>query len=770
MPEAPPIDRARVLPSLTSPFGLLGAHENLDHRALTEYGATTLTEVLVDVGHWDLQQNHQLLSQFRERGHDGNARSTLPEGPARQGFFAVDTGALEVLVDGVPALPSSAYLRFPIFTLLPLTEIYDAQLLSGPRVQLTSSRASQGVLSLRTVPPPSEARGGVPMYGVVEGRLGGAGLEKSLNAHTGVGIGTFRVHLAAGIYDVENRSLGRDAAAIFATQASTGTPLPGTDVGKLDFSNGHGGHLGMRVDLQPLPHFHLFGTWQSARLADVPYAQACERNVSNRISDCSQIEELGRDAFIVGGDGELNLSGFKLRLHGRAHMQRFLQLEQHVGVAVGTIEQTQTDLLRGGAIGKLTLLPPQFHLAGAPLVIQVQVGLSTLRDRVEANYQSRSQRFADGAFREGFGISELERAPLVTGTLTGQDALLVEGYAKYAALHVEGKLRFTHHPYRVPMFVERVPDLYEGNAFSAAWPDASQEATGQANDANQNVFQVAGSLRASAQIFDFVEVHAVFVRLSDAPQTALLSGGWGVAERHQLRAAGAAARTLSQPVVDDPAALSSFASHSVEGGVRINALGFVITSTAFAESRTGRYALLLRDDVTRWQELPEQRVLGLRAALRWTLPVDGWELFARAQVEAVDEVLDDEQPLETTFASFGPAPKGRLRLRYSSSSERGGRSLFSAWTQLRAQAPHLRLSPTERADVRLCPEVALSELAPCRGVEAAIAWDAGVRFHPVDVLEVDALVDNLLDAPILWWDNALPEGGISARVVVRFRF
>src|SRR5690606_4654643 len=139
--------------------------------------------------------------------------------------------------------------------------------------------------------------------------------------------------------------------------------------------------------------------------------------------------------------------------------------------------------------------------------------------------------------------------------------------------------------------------------------------------------------------------------------------------------------------------------------------------------------------------------------VRYRTFVDGLSGLATLGALAIDEgELFSEVP--SVPASAVPAPFGVLVLDYQPSS-----SWLGAYARLRYAFPQARLSPAEANDSALCPEAAQNpQTLPCRGTPGIGLFDIGARFQPSEQLAVDALVENVLDAPWHFFGDELPGG------------
>ena len=720
-PPPPPKERARPLPWPTWPASSTTPVTTVDGDGLRAYGAATLTDAVRDLGVW-VQRAHPLLPQLTLRGADGWQRST---------FGPIDGAQSNVVVDDVPVLAFSTQPHVAPLALLPLSEVQHLQLTRGAQLSVHNARADGGTLALTTVTPPVDADAGLPIGGSAFGHLGGAGLEKGAGGHLSASWLRVRTRVYGEVFHVENRSRGR-----------------GADDPQIDFTYGMRGHLGGRVDFAPLPHLQLFGTWQSARMANVPIADLCSRTSSGRTSDCVHIEELGRDAFVVGANAHLPVGAFRLQTKLRAHAQRILDVTQHVGATVVTIEQARTDVLRGGTVGHFALVSPTWTLLQAPLHGHVQLSVADTTDAVVSEYRSRSQRFSDGALREGFGALTEGNGALLNDSRQSRRSAQLSTSASWGILSWTASAQLAQLHTLLPVVDTRTTEPIDD-------------------------VRVLGSVSTSARVtFPWLTWHVALARLHDGPTLLGYSQGLELAAHRRMRLLGMSpSGTLVQNAVAAPDTVPDFTSHSVESGVVWRGWGWTADARAYALTRSGRQAWVPVDNATSaaWQVLPEQRVAGVFTQLHWQTPLDGVDASAQVRIEAVDEVVERVVSGEATWMSLpssqGTAPRGRFRLRYRSPSE-----TFSMWTQVRAQAPFNRLSLAEREDTLLCPELPGDLLSPCRGMDGAMVVDVGVRLQAFGDITVDGVVHNVLNQPVVWVNDPLPEGGLAGRLLVRLAF
>lgn len=630
---------------------------------------------------------------------------TRGERPSLRGL---EQGHLDVRLDGVPLATSSTWPDFPLFGLFVPDDVLRVVVRHGPRASgIGSTTGAAGVLELETVPPPVELGEGVPLTGRVRAGYGGPDLEKALLARGATGFGRVRVGLTAGAYHAEDLALGRDAGLLAASDVL-------------------GGHLGARVDVTPFAGLRTFAAWRSARQGDNPYPSLCLEDDAGDRPDCTRVIDRALDLLYAGVDGGGTILGWRLDARARAHAQHLGEKTERHGAAVVSTEVAEDFSYRAGALADLWLTPPPVALGDA-LALATRLGLhgELLRDRVLSRHMSRSRRLADAepsdAFRE-----DPSRASRVDDALLDSAALGVSARAGLSFLRAELGVRVVGERMEAPEGA-RLPEGLDDDSVS-----------------------VEAELALRAQVLESLSLFGALTR----------------SERGDLLAA----RTLGpRRLRHSPAPALSGGSRFLEHGVELgvdHALSWLHTeAVVYATRRTGALTSGIdpRDErgVERVVLGPARTALGVEGRVRYRTFVDGLTGLATLGLLAVDEgELFGEVP--SAPASAVPPPFGVLVLDYRPSS-----SWFGAYTRLRYALPQARLSPVEAKDPMLCPESQQDpQVLPCRGSAGVGLFDLGARFSPSEQLAIDALIENLLDAPWRSFGHELPGGGLGARVTV----
>lgn len=615
---------------------------------------------------------------------------------------------VQVRLDGVPLMPSSTWPAFPLLGLLDPESALRLVMRHGPRAQgIAGHTAAGGVLELETIPPPVDLGEGVPLMGSVRAGYGGPALEKALYAKGSTGFGRVRLGLSAGGFDTDELSLGR-GQSLLASHGVTG------------------GHLGARVDVTPFEGLRAFAAWHSARQGDNPYPSLCLRDDEGDRPDCTRVIDRALDLLYAGLDSEAALFGWRLDGRVRAHAQHLGEKTERHGAAVITTEVAEDFAYRGGASGDLFLTPPSLGIPG-PLALTTRLGLHAelVRDRVVSRHLSRSRRLSHAEPSDAFR-KDPSRASGVDGSVHHSAALGMSARVGFSFLTAELGARLVGDRLKAP----EGPRLPEGLFDESV--------------------SLEGELAVRARLYDGLALFAALTR----------------SERGDLLAA----RTLGRGRLrHTPAPALSGASRFLEHGAELG-LDYALSwlhaeGVLYGTRRSGALTAGIdpRDEkgVERVVSGPARTGLGLEGRLRYRTFVDGLSGLATLGVLALDEgELFGEEP--SAPASGVTAPFGVLVLDYRPST-----SWFGAYARLRYALPQARLSPVEAKDPILCPESQQEPQAlPCRGSPGVGLFDLGARFQPSEQLSVDALIENVLDAPWHFFGDELAGGGLGARVTV----
>ncbi len=627
---------------------------------------------------------------------------------------------LLVRLDGVPLAPSSTWPRFPLLGMLDPDGVQRVIVRHGARpAAIGGNTAAAGVLEIETVPPPVELGEGVPLTGSLRAGYGGPALEKAILAAASTGFGRVRVALSAGAFDYDDLALGRFA-------------------GMLESFGAVGGHLGARVDVTPRAGLRVFAAWRSARHGDDPYPALCLPNEEGDVRDCTRVSERALDLVYAGLDTGDALFGWRLDTRVRAHAQHLGEKTERNGAAVVTHEIADDFAYRGGGLVDLWLTPPRLTLLGdTALGTRLHLSAELLRDRVLSRHRARSRRLVNAeppdAFRE-----DPTRASGIEGSLLDSAALGLGGRAGFSFLSAELSAR---------VVVERL-FAPEGRASRFPPPFLAEDS-----------LSLLAALTLEARILEELALFVAFTR--SARGDTLYARTLGPVPAAETPFATSPAPALS--------GASDFLEHGAELGVRYALSWLQVETVLYAARRAGELTAGVdaRDEsgVLRLVPGPERTVLGVEGRLRYRTFVDGLSGLATLGALSVDEGAPPWELFGDTPAVPASAvtpPFGVLVLDY-----RPEASWFGAYTRVRYALPQARLSPVEETDPALCPEAARDpQTSPCRGSAGIALFDLGAGFSPSERLRVDALVENVLDAPWRLFGHELPGGGLGARVTL----